>query len=198
MNAVQLFELFSDFNCPFCYALHERLYDLNLIDRCDWRGVEHAPHLQSPMKPWQGSLGAELRHEVTVVQRLAPGLPIALPSGKPNTKPAIERAVALLSLNRTKGMEFIRQAYRAFWCEGRDISERKVLVDLAGDSMEEASNDSSRRIAQEWETAWRATGQAGVPLILSPDGDLLVGCVPIEDIVGFFGRNRDRESRVAG
>jgi len=77
-------------------------------------------------------------------------LPIALPSGKPNTKPAIERAVALLSLNRTKGMEFIRRAYRAFWCEGRDISERKVLVDLAGDSMEEVSNDSSRRIAQGW------------------------------------------------
>lgn len=198
MNAVQLFELFSDFNCPFCYALHERLYDLNLIDRCDWRGVQHAPHLPSPMKPWQGSLGAELRHEVTVVQRLAPGLPIALPSGKPNTKPAIERAVALLTLNRTKGMEFIRRAYRAFWCEGRDISERKVLVDLAGDYMEEASNDSSRGIAQEWETAWRATGQAGVPLLLSPDGDLLVGCVPIEDIVGFFGRNRDCASRVAG
>ena len=110
MNAVQLFELFSDFNCPFCYALHERLYDLNLINRCDWRGVQHAPHLPSPMKPWRGSLGAELRHEVTVVQRLAPGLPIALPSGKPNTKPAIERAVALLSLNRTKGMEFIRLA----------------------------------------------------------------------------------------
>src|SRR5262249_47408535 len=133
-----------DFNCPFCYALHQRLYDLNLLDRCDWRGVQHAPHLPSPMKPWQGSLGAELRHEVAAVQHLAPGLPIALPPGKPNK-------------------------------------------DLTGDSAEEASNDSSRRIAQEWETAWHATGQAGVPLIVSPDGNLLVGCVPTEDIVRFFG-----------
>jgi len=198
MNAVPLFELFSDFNCPFCYALHERLYDLNLIDRCDWRGVQHAPHLPSPMKPWQESLGAELRHEVAAVQRLAPGLPIALPPGKPNTRPAIERAIALLSLSRTNGMEFIRQAYRAFWCERRDISEKKVLVDLAGDSMEEASNDSSRRIAQEWEIAWHATGQAGVPLIVSPGGNLLVGCVPREDIVGFFGQNSDHVSEVAG
>src|SRR5262245_45744306 len=127
MNAGPMFELFSDFNCPFCYALHERLYDLNLIDRCDWRGVQHAPHLPSPMKPWQGSLGAELRHEVAVVQRLAPELPITLPPGKPNTKPAIERAIALLGLNRTNGMEFIRRTYRAFWCEGQDISDRKVL-----------------------------------------------------------------------
>jgi len=193
-----MFELFSDFNCPFCYALHERLYDLNLIDRCDWRGVQHAPHLPSPMKPWQGSLGAELRHEVAVVQRLAPELPITLPPGKPNTKPAIERAIALLGLNRANGMEFIRRTYRAFWCEGRDISDRKVLGDLAGDSMEEASNDSSRRIAQEWEIAWHATGQAGVPLIVSPGGNLLVGCVPREDIVGFFGQNSDHVSEVAG
>jgi len=193
-----MFEFFSDFNCPFCYALHERLYDLNLIDRCDWRGVQHAPHLPSPMKPWQGSLGAELRHEVAVVQRLAPELPITLPPGKPNTKPAIERAIALLGLNRTNGMEFIRRTYRAFWCEGRDISDRKVLGDLAGDSMEEASNDSSRRIAQEWEIAWHATGQAGVPLIVSPGGNLLVGCVPREDIVGFFGQNSDHVSEVAG
>ena len=43
------------------------------------------------MKPWQGSLGAELRHEVTVVQRLAPGLPIPPPPGKPNTRPAINK-----------------------------------------------------------------------------------------------------------
>ena len=198
MNAGPMFELFSDFNCPFCYALHERLYDLNLIDRCDWRGVQHAPHLPSPMKPWQGSLGAELRHEVAVVQRLAPELPITLPPGKPNTKPAIERAIALLGLNRANGMEFIRRTYRAFWCEGRDISDRKVLGDLAGDSMEEASNDSSRRIAQEWEIAWHATGQAGVPLIVSPGGNLLVGCVPREDIVGFFGQNSDHVSEVAG
>jgi len=151
-----MFEVFSDFNCPFCYALHERLYDLNLIDRCDWRGVQHAPHLPSPMKPWQGLLGAELRHEVAVVQRLAPGLPIALPPGKPNTRPAIERAIALLSLNRTSGMGFIRQAYRAFWCAGRDISDRKVLMALTEDSVEEASNHSSRRIALEWETVWHA------------------------------------------
>ena len=198
MNVDPMFELFSDFNCPFCYALHERLYDLNLIDRCDWRGVQHAPHLPSPMKPWQGSQGAELRHEVTVVQRLAPGLAIALPPGKPNTRPAIERAIALLSLNPISGMEFIRQAYRAFWCEGRDISDRKVLMDLTGDSVEEESNDSSRRIAQEWETAWHATGQAGVPLIVSPDGNLLVGCVPIEDIVRFFGQSSDRESEMTG
>jgi predicted DsbA family dithiol-disulfide isomerase len=114
------FLLYSDFNCPFCYALHERLHELNVIERCEWRGVQHAPHLPRPMKPWSGSLGAELRHEVSVVQRLAPELPIALPPGKPNTLPAIERAVGLLRADRTQGMAFVRKVYRAFWREGQD------------------------------------------------------------------------------
>src|ERR1041385_9320618 len=123
--------LYSDFNCPFCYALHERLYEENVLARCEWRGVQHASHLARPMKPWQGMLSAELRHEVTVVQRLGPGLPIALPPGKPNTKLAIEQAVTLLQRDRSQGMTFVRETYRAFWCDGKDISDPEVLGQLA-------------------------------------------------------------------
>ena len=183
--------LYSDFNCPFCYAMHERLHEMNLITRCEWRGVQHASHLPRPMKPWQGSLGAELRHEVTVVQRLAPGLPIAIPPGKPNTKPAIEQAMALLQRDRSQGMGFVRETYRAFWCEGRDISDPLVLRQLAeqiGCPQESIGsiNDESRQVAQEWESAWHRTGQAGVPLWVSPEGNLLVGCVPSDQIRLFF------------
>lgn len=148
--------LYSDFNCPFCYAMHERLHEMNLLARCEWRGVQHASHLPRPMKPWQGSLGAELRHEVTVVQRLAPGLPIALPPGKPNTRPAIEQSVVLLRRDRSHMMTFVRETYRAFWCEGRDISDPVVLrqlVEQVGGSSESMGtiNDEDRRVAQEWE-----------------------------------------------
>jgi predicted DsbA family dithiol-disulfide isomerase len=198
MESGSMFELFSDFNCPFCYALHERLHHLDVIDRCEWRGVQHAPYLPYPMKSWQGSLRTELQHEVTVVQRLAPGLPIALPRGKPNTRAAIERAIALLRSDRRRGMEFVRQVYLAFWCDGRDLSDQQVLTQLAGESAKEESSEHVRRIAQEWETAWHSTGQAGVPLIVSSEGNLLVGCVPTKDIVRFFGQNSNREPEVAG
>jgi predicted DsbA family dithiol-disulfide isomerase len=185
--------LYSDFNCPFCYAMHERLYEMNLLTRCEWRGVQHASHLPRPMKPWQGSLGAELRHEVSVVQRLAPGLPIALPPGKPNTRPAIEQAVALLRSDPTHMMTFVRETYRAFWCEGQDISDPEVLrllVEQAGGSRESAGaiEHEDRRVAQEWEKAWYQTGQAGVPLMVSPDHYLLVGCAPIADVQRFFAQ----------
>jgi predicted DsbA family dithiol-disulfide isomerase len=185
--------LYSDFNCPFCYAMHERLYEMNLLDRCEWRGVQHASHLPRPMKPWQGSLGAELRHEVAVVQRLAPELPIALPPGKPNTRPAIEHAAALLRRDPSHAMAFVRQTYRAFWCEGKDISDSEVLrllIEQAGSSLDVAGavNDEDRRVVQEWESAWHVTGQAGVPLIVSPDHYLLIGCAPPEDVRRFFAR----------
>jgi len=185
--------LYSDFNCPFCYAMHERLHEMNLLARCEWRGVQHASHLPRPMKAWQGSLGAELRHEVSVVQRLAPGLPIALPPGKPNTRPAIEQAVAFLRRDPSHAMAFVRETYRAFWCEGKDISDQDVLrllVEQVGGSLEAvgAVNGEDRRVAQEWEAAWHATGQAGVPLMVSPDHYLLVGCMPIEDVRRFFAR----------
>jgi len=180
------FVLYGDFNCPFCYALHERLHDLGLLDRCEWRGVQHAPQLPRPMKPWSDSLGAELRHEVGMVQRLAPGLPIALPPGKPNTLPAIEQAIGLLQKDLRNGMDFVQRAYRAFWCDGRDISDPLILKELAGEHFAEDVDGQNQIFAQKWETSWHATGQNGVPLLVSPEGDLLVGCVPEEQVRQFF------------
>lgn len=173
--------IYSDFNCPFCYALHERLHELQLIERCEWRGVQHAPHLPRPMKAWQGSLGSELRQEVKLVQRLAPGLPIALPSGKPNTGPAIALAASQLQRGREAGMQTVRALYRAFWVNGQDLSNPLVL-----DEFGITDGNDLDQVMEEWDTAWRETGQAGVPVIVSPQGDLLVGCVPADQVRRFF------------
>ncbi len=173
--------LYSDFNCPFCYALHERLYELQLLDRCEWRGVQHAPHLPRPLKAWEGSLRAELRQEVAVVQRLAPGLPITLPPGKPNTGPAIAMAASLFQRNRDAGMQIVRALYHGFWVEGQDISNPLVL-----DEFGITDGSDLDQMVLEWEAAWHETGQAGVPLVVSPGGVLLVGCVPTEQIQAFF------------
>ncbi len=173
--------LYSDFNCPFCYALHERLYELRLIDRCEWRGVQHAPHLPRPMKAWEGSRLAELRHEVAVVQRLAPGIPIALPPGKPNTGPAIALAASLFQRDYGAGMQMVRDLYHAFWVKGQDLSNPLVL-----DEFGISDGSDLDQTMGEWEVAWHETGQAGVPLLVSSSGVVLAGCVPAEQIHAFF------------
>lgn len=183
------FSLFSDFNCPFCYALHERLHNLNLLTRCNWQGVQHAPHLPRPMKAWQGTLAAELRHEVAMVGRLSPELPLELPAGKPNTGHAIVLAAEHLDRDREAGMRLVRAIYRAFWWEGRDISDPRVLVGLARDDAPGTHSGNGQRIAGKWSSAWEATGQFSVPMIVAPDGNQLVGCVPTEMIVDFFTAN---------
>jgi predicted DsbA family dithiol-disulfide isomerase len=185
------FILYSDFNCPFCYALHERLHDMKLLDLVAWRGLQHAPYLANPMRRWDGAMKAELQHEVAVVKRLTPDLAIEVPQGKPNTKSAIERAAQLLSLDRSRGMEFIHLVYASFWLDGRDISDPAALDALtAPDADAEipwSQKETTASILRDWTEGWHATGQAGVPLVVSPDDRLLVGCVPAEQIERFFG-----------
>ena len=77
--------LFSDFNCPFCDAMHERLHGLGLVRQVSWGGVEHARHLRAPRALRSGHLAMELKQEVEVMRRLAPELPIATPREKPSS-----------------------------------------------------------------------------------------------------------------
>jgi hypothetical protein len=61
-----------------------------------------------------------------------------------------------------------------------------ILKELAGEHFAEDVDGQNQIFAQKWETSWHATGQNGVPLLVSPEGDLLVGCVPEEQVRQFF------------
>ena len=183
--------LYSDFNCPFCYAMHERLHAHGVSDRIEWRGVQHAPHLPVPMARWNGDLMEELRHEVEMVGRLAPGLPIALPEGKPNTRPAIQLAARALAADASRGAALIDRLYRLFWCEGEDISDATVLADavlalgLRQDQLAGNEGQIEGKL-QNWNDHWHRTGQAGVPLLERTDGMLLVGLAREGDLRRFL------------
>lgn len=189
-NASQ-FVLYSDFNCPFCYAMHERLHARGVMDTVEWRGVQHAPHLPIPMARWNGMLMEELRQEVAVVGRLAPSLPIVVPDGKPNTRPAIQLAVRLLARNPVQGSRLVRRLYQCFWRDGRDISESRVLGEmLVALGIDEqgllGKDDASVRVLDDWDDQWRLTGQAGVPLLVRFDGAFLVGLARETDLDRFL------------
>lgn len=183
--------VYSDFNCPFCYAMHERLHEYGVLERVEWRGVQHAPHLPIPMARWQGSLMIELRHEVAMVGRLAPTLPIVLPEGKPNTGPAIHLAAKVLSTNVAQGNELVRRLYRLFWREGRDISDTTVLREtLASLGLNQEGlmekGEGSGHVLEGWTHQWLNSGQSGVPLLERSDGMLLVGLAREGDLKRFL------------
>jgi predicted DsbA family dithiol-disulfide isomerase len=126
-----------------------------------------------------------LRHEVSVVRRLAPGLPLEVPAGKPNTAHAIACAAERLGRDRQEGMTLVRKLYQAFWVEGRDLSDEQVLAQLTGSQSQQAAREGAD-MAATWTRAWEATGQGGVPLIVAPNDGVLIGCVPTEEIKRFF------------
>lgn len=184
--------LYSDFNCPFCYAMHERLHSFGVMDRISWQGVQHAPHLPVPMAGWAGHLAAELKQEVQMVRRLAPELPIAVPPGKPNTGRAIAAAARALHMDPLRGGEFVRSLYRSFWVDGQDLSDETVLQreaerqGFASAQIVGTEATTVDAILRAWNDQWAEADHQGVPLLQRPDGTLLVGLMPADVLEEFL------------
>lgn len=169
--------VFSDPNCPFCYATEERLHATGLDERVAWRGVQHASELPVPMEEAAGMLRLELPSEVAAIRRLAPDVAIEAPPGKPNTRSAIEHAAAALRRDPARGRGFVRSLYRAFWLDGTDLSDPAALAALAEQAglPDLHADDGAAEVCDDWQTQWRRTGLGGVPLIIRDDGGVLYG-----------------------
>lgn len=184
--------VYSDFNCPFCYALNEALRLLDGPERLSWRGVQHAPWLSVPMAVWRAELGRELRREVEAVRRLAPGLPIEVPPGKPNTTAAIRAAALALRLDRQRGQAFKDLLYRAFWCGGADLSHPDTLGRLAeeagfaGQAFARPDRHEIVDTTSAWQQEWEESGCHAIPALVREDGTKLVGWHGPEQIEQFL------------
>jgi predicted DsbA family dithiol-disulfide isomerase len=181
------FVLYSDFNCPFCYAFGERVIALNSADRIEWRGVQHAPHLATPMAQAGPTFASELAREVQFVQRLASEVPIALPLGKPNTGPAIHAVASAMNIDPRKAHRLATSLYRVFWQHGTDISDLSVIRELADQAdLADLSNtpDAVKTVAA-WHEAWMDRGVGSVPDLLRQDGESITGLVDLDTLRRF-------------
>lgn len=180
--------LFSDPNCPFCYATEERLHDLGLQGAVQWCGVQHAPHLPVPMAPADHLLREELPAEVRAIRALAPEVAITVPPGKPNTSLAIHYGAAALLADPVAGRAFVHSLYRALWINGADLADPAILARLADDAgltgLE--ADDAALAVADGWQGAWQRTGLGGVPLLVRHDGRRLYGLVGTEELRAFL------------
>ena len=66
-SEIGVFTVYADFNCPFCYALDERLHELDLAQRVDFRAIQHAPSASSKQVGFE--ILSEITQEVAEVRR---------------------------------------------------------------------------------------------------------------------------------
>jgi predicted DsbA family dithiol-disulfide isomerase len=182
--------LFTDLNCPFCYATEQRLEALGVAGQIEWRGVEHEPDLPVPMETDDEEIAAELVEEVASVRSRAPEVPIEVPPGKPNTNAGLLAAAAALRTDPERGAAFRQALYCAFWREGRDVSDPGVLADLArehGLPPLETRQEDAVTVAS-WRLDWERSPLRGVPLLVRDDGETVYGLAAPETLAEFCAR----------
>ena len=94
--------VYADINCPFCFVLHERLKNLDLINEIEWRLVEHAPSATVQELKYIDILNAEFK---AVIDK-APDIEIHNPKFMVNTSMLNETLNAVSSCYPDKGLEF--------------------------------------------------------------------------------------------
>lgn len=186
MNAT----FFADLNCPYSHALALRLEALGVMDRCEWRGVQHDPALPVPPRVGDRRVMRALEDDVDAVMRAAPELDLAAPPIKPNSRRAIAAVAAVHRQHAPRASEFRRALGTALWIRGEDISDGAVINAVASwagvPGWVDLDGPAGHRLADDWDMDWVTRRLGGVPRLVRPDGRVLWGLASAGEIADFF------------
>jgi diguanylate cyclase (GGDEF)-like protein len=184
---VSKFIVYADFNCPFCYALNERLHELNREDQVQFRAVQHAPSISSDQVSFE--VLSTLSTEVAEVRRRTPSTQINVPMFRPNSGPAMQLVNAVAQEYPRKAIQLCRLIYRALWVNGDDISKPdlldKLIKELDIDPPAAAALKDDKLAA--WQTEWDGNPEfeRKIPVVISDRGETVVG-FPLEPEIDAF------------
>ncbi|MBI3603772.1 MAG: DsbA family protein [Nitrospirae bacterium] len=200
------FILYSDFACPFCYALEEYLGTLPGETRIAWRGVQ--PDAGADARPnammdvEDLSRATDIAQEVALVQQSWPDLPIIVPRHTPDTRDAIHATAVFSLIDDFRAQTFRQACYRACWRDGLDLADRLVLrtlaerVGLARSAMELLDHPHIAETVALWKRQWEESGVRSLPLLIRRDGAKLSGLVDRERLTRFLdGQDADTSSQ---
>lgn len=181
------FVVYADFNCPFCYALHERLIALDLLDSVSFRNVQHAPGASSSQVGFETI--SKLAGEVAEVDRRAPSTDIYIPMFIPNSGPATSLVCRVSRIDRMEGRRLRTAIYRALWVDGIDISNPEYLESLVHELDIEVPPETAADIDEliKWQQAWDSNDEfeRKIPILIGASGETVVG-FPLEQEVDAF------------
>lgn len=180
--------VYGDLNCPFSYALHEMLCMNNLLDKVEWRLVEHSPDVGSYMGSTESM--AELASEVFNIRNRCPDLSISLPLSRNDSYFACLCVIAASKIDPLKAETFRRNLYRALWVESKDISNPSVLfncLEAADLPTELDADESCEEILSQWQKGWeQGNFTLRTPAMKASDGRKLVGLIGLESVTNFL------------
>ena len=179
--------IYGDYNCPFCYALHEHLQADERQDLIEWRLIQHAPDVTSNVCTTDDQV--ELTNEVATVRHRAPDLTIALPPNRPNTRQANQITESLRQFSAQLAQQFRTLVYRALWCSGLDISKTETLQSLLEqlDHPLPIPGPQTQKQLDEWQDLWQQSNyDKRIPVMHHPEGQPLLGLASKEDILSYL------------
>ena len=183
------FTIYADFNCPFCYALNERLFALNLEYRVDFRLVQRLP--DSAREKIDLGLLSELTTEVAEVRRRMPSVEINIPMFRPNTAPPTALVYKISREDPFQAARLRRRIFRALWVDGQDISDADLLASLLLElDIELSSNQVTLNDAElmAWQSEWsnNTAFDRNLPIIISDSGETLIGSMLEPELDAFL------------
>ena len=180
--------VYGDLNCPYSYALHEKLKSLALLDSVEFRLVEHAPDLG--LYGNRPEILTELASDVFAVRSLAEDVPLKLPPERPDSRFAILCVIAALEIDKVKACKLRESFYTALWVDGKDISCPSVIfkcIEESGLPVELEVEQECEEQLETWHAQWdKCKVGSRIPAIVAMDNRKLLGLPSIADLKAFF------------
>jgi diguanylate cyclase (GGDEF)-like protein len=190
------FVAYIDFNCPYCFALHERVRRWALLDKVQWCMIEHSSHILDG--PFDLDHEQQLSTEVVEVHHRAPDVQLVLPNHRCRSTTATRLQAYVQRELQDKAHELRTMLFRALWQRGDDIGEPSVLKALLVDTdippMFLEFCDEEPPELTEWQRAW-ASGpyDFSIPVITHPNtGRVLIGLPDERTLKEFFLGEKSR------
>ena len=183
------FTVYADFNCPFCYALNERLFALGLENRVDFRLVQHKP--EANREKIDLAVLSELTTEVAEVRRRMPSIDINIPMFRPNTAPPTALVYKINREDPFQAVQLRRRIFRALWVDGHDISDADLLASLLLDlDIELSSTKVALNNAEltAWQSEWENNIEfnRNLPIVISESGETVIGSLLEPELDAFL------------
>ncbi len=182
--------VYGDLNCPFCFALDQRLAARGGGRNVEWQLVEHAPQLPTRREDATPDELEELACELDALAERAPDVEIRCPPFRPNSRRAIVAVAEARRIDPLRADALRSALFRALWIEARDIADEDTVAELAAASglprpgtshPVEAAED-----AQRWTSTWRATNWNRIPCMITDADTKLLGLAPVQRLELFL------------